>query len=821
MTPFEPAVPPPADAPPAHSGRFGSDGRIAMGLLGILAILVEAFTHGTAEILYDPLPTVWHLPLSLLAPVLLIAVEWRLRRPSPPLRLLAAANGYAVAVGLCYFVAFVPTLPLMFFAIMFMGLGLLGFSPMLLTISALFQSAALRRRAGKEGGVLGAILLGAVAGALPLGALQAPMLIVSIGVSLAASPDPGRAAMGMDLLRRHADERELAQYLRHDGFRWAEQIEWSRRGPLFFRATGRDLWAASIDRWHDGFFHARQREFRGSASDDWELLELGAPVSARSLAWHLGLEGSAIDAAIAEDASVAYVEWTLTFANRANWQQEAIAQLALPPGAAGSRLTLWIDGEEREAAYAETAKVTEAYEQIAKVQRKDPALLTWLSPDRLALRAFPVPPNGEMKVKVGFTVPLLHRDGEALLPLPSFAERNFLVTPALEHHVWIESVPALSGPPSLSITTGKSGAHALRGALTSGQLQVLGARTLVKIKAPAALPSTTQAVPLKEGGALLLRFEPPATPRARQVVLVVDPSASMRGNQVQWAAALGALPPGSQLLAIVAEDELRELPGGFQAVSPSTIRAVAGFLEEIRYQGGHDPVPALTRAWNLAAAQPEGLVVWVHGPQPILMASPTELEQAAARSASGPRLLSLPVSVGPDRLLESALGRQGLIVPVPRLGDLTADLASALRWGGSGQPTWTATHVRELPVLASRAIDPVMGPEEAPAEALQLSGPHVGRLAVARWLEKLAQHGSAEERALAIREAVARRLITPFTGAVVLEKAEQYAQQGLTPATSDTVPSVPEPGTVALLLVAGGTAAVARYRRRRRTQATA
>jgi hypothetical protein len=56
-----------------------------------------------------------------------------------------------------------------------------------------------------------------------------------------------------------------------------------------------------------------------------------------------------------------------------------------------------------------------------------------------------------------------------------------------------------------------------------------------------------------------------------------------------------------------------------------------------------------------------------------------------------------------------------------------------------------------------------------------------------------------EATALAVRY----QLVTPVSGAVVLETAEQYRASGLQPVEAGTVPTIPEPEMVALLIVAG------------------
>jgi hypothetical protein len=62
--------------------------------------------------------------------------------------------------------------------------------------------------------------------------------------------------------------------------------------------------------------------------------------------------------------------------------------------------------------------------------------------------------------------------------------------------------------------------------------------------------------------------------------------------------------------------------------------------------------------------------------------------------------------------------------------------------------------------------------------------------------------------------AAAYQLVTPLSGAVVLETAQQYAQHDLTPADPTTVPAIPEPGIRALLLLGLATLLLRRNGRR-------
>ena len=67
-------------------------------------------------------------------------------------------------------------------------------------------------------------------------------------------------------------------------------------------------------------------------------------------------------------------------------------------------------------------------------------LVTTNGDDRILIQCFPVPRNGEMKIRIGITQPLENRgDGSLLFDFPHFVERNFAIDgDEVEHRVWVE-----------------------------------------------------------------------------------------------------------------------------------------------------------------------------------------------------------------------------------------------------------------------------------------------------------------------------------------------------------------------------------------------
>ena len=138
-------------------------------------------------------------------------------------------------------------------------------------------------------------------------------------------------------------------------------------------------------------------------------------------------------------ASTAYGEWTMVFKNNHSNQQEARCQIQLPPDSVVSRLTLWINDQPQEAAFASKAQVTAAYQQVVKVERRDPVLVNHIAPDRISLQCFPIPPKGGiMKVRIGITSSL-HGQPKAKLWQPHFLERNFSIGNGTKHQIKLQS----------------------------------------------------------------------------------------------------------------------------------------------------------------------------------------------------------------------------------------------------------------------------------------------------------------------------------------------------------------------------------------------
>jgi hypothetical protein len=290
--------------------------------------------------------------------------------------------------------------------------------------------------------------------------------------------------------------------------------------------------------------------------------------------------------------------------------------------------------------------------------------------------------------------------------------------------------------------------------------------------------------------------EPRTAPGA--VMFVVDGSARAAPAFPALRAALARIPPSTVVGPIVADEgqSLRVDPAPLTAAHSARL---AEALSRGRPRGGQDNAGALADAISALAQVDDAALVWIHAPQPVrFFRNSVLLEQTLERSTRLPGLILYPVLPGPNRILmddrwfyEAA--------SIPASGDVEADLAGLVHELYARTPQW---RIRREPASAGVS------------RTTNRSG-HIARLWAHDRVLSLAAASDAEARSEALRLAAAYRLVTPVSGAVVLETDADYTANNLAPPDASQIPTVPEPSTWAMLLIACACLAFMAWRNRR------
>jgi len=774
--------------------KFGSFYLLVFGvLLPIFASVFELVTRICSGIFYDPLPTPWHFALFMLIPTSNMTAFILSGRNDARYRTLGGfLCGLGMIVALIYTIWFIPISFFSIFAVLAYGLGFCGLAP-LLSLVASVQAALRIRKISRAYSCQPAVPLfktGLCIGLLAFVAVVLPCVATLVGLNMAVSDDKDTQAQGIRLLRTFSDKDYLLKKCydmrgaRGDDF--IEVVPFLKLGinaspekvrGIYYRVTGKTFnsvrpeqyWIGRNFTWFDEFDFDQGGDVVGGMLKDLSLIS------------------SQMDAVIHPEACTGYYEWIMVFQNDSTWQQkEARCQIQLPPGGVVSRLTLWIDGIECEAAFGGRSQTKSAYKAVVQ-QRRDPVLVTTQGPDRVQLQCFPILPNGgKMKVRVGITFPLdLIDAGQAAIQLPVFNERNFKIPDDTSHKVWLESTGKLTTTSTMTTEyVQDKKCYAVRGSLLNSALEQRN--TQIRVERDKAVSSVwsqkdfggpTTAVKQQ----LLEQLE-----SMDQLVLVIDSSVTMQDYIQQIADALRDIPARCPMHLVIAGDTMVQKE--FPARPDGTLSSVADAIRAITCTGGVDNVPALAAAWDLASASGKSAIIWIHSLQPQIFEGTESLQQAWSRRPTGPKLVELQVRAGMNRVLEE-LETVGNIHSISRTSDIASDVQ---RLFGQLQGTLPGfAFVRE-------AIDPN---QPMPQDVPQVTS-HIIRLWAKDQVDKLIRGIGNAKRDNAQTIACRYQLVTPVSGAVVLENRQQYAQNNLQPIDPETAPAVPEPTT--LLLLAGG-----------------
>jgi hypothetical protein len=767
-------------------------------IMPAISITVEVTTHICADIFFDPIPTFWHLMLVIFVPLAQLQVWFAIRRGAPDrLALAGFLNAVVIGISVFYSIVYVPLLPVGMLALMF-GLGLLPLAPYLSLLAAVLMRRQLKKVAAtapqrsfaiKKRDLLAGLALTTVV----IGMIELPTTLTMIGLQMASSKSPQMQRDGIRFLREYGNNQSMLRSC-FGQTRWATNLigsAFSIESPvtaedaqkIYYRVTGE-----AIDPSNPPDFTGVRLVPRDTISFDRN--QGGKEVGRDKLAG-LSLASSKLDATVDADGGVGYMEWTLIFQNDSSVQREARAEVHLPPGGVTSRLTLWVNGEEREAAFAGRGQVREAYQKVAIQQRRDPVLVTTSGRDRILVQCFPVPPNkGQMKIRLGITIPLVLEDQtHARLIFPHFIDKNFALADRVVHVVSV-SGKAPMWPNNSTLITGR----------TENTFSVNG-----EVKDD-ALSERGSSITLTRYGARQMWSNDPFNPdfiitqsvvehtpaHLQRIVLVVDTSASMQRYVGEIQTAIKSLPSDFDVKLVLADTDI-PAPGSIALTNlyGQDLQTLDWTLTNASFAGGADNGPALLEAWNLAAQKPgNNAIVWIHSAQRMLLTPVDELRQKWQQRPYGPKLYSVQIGSGSDEI-ERKLDGLDEVRSVPRTGYLQTDL-QALFTQLTGQVK-TLEYTR-----SSRKLDKHMtefgGPQTSEHLARLWANDEVARI--------LAPHDpSLTDEAITL--AARYQLVTPVTGAVVLETAEQYRAAGLEPVEAGTVPTIPEPEMVVLLIVAG------------------
>jgi len=772
-----------------------------------IALIMELANHESRSMFFDPIPTWIHVILIALVPITFISVRIYRKKLETiddgelidfkKIKTLKAMLGFILPVIVYYTILFIPVTPLAVFGCIIL-LGFLPLAPLFCFMGWFWANSGISDTIERQHLSTSRKWLkyGLISGLVCLVALETPAYLAQKALTDAVSKDVETSQRGIENIRRFGGDDTLLYLSYHGESRttgfsgrlgsspahWVynslfpRSISSKQARVLYYKVTG------------TAFNSVKPPEnSRGAAFDafqDWSWDQDHGGDSVAGITRGLSLHSSRMDMHVDDETRLGYVEWIIEFKNEQRSNKEARMQIALPHNGFVSKLTLWVDGEERPAAFNTVSKVKAAYKAIAVEQRKDPVLVNVSGADRVMLQCFPVPANGGlMKMKVGITFPLSSSDSASgNVHFPYIAERNFSIAKELKHEVYAQgnlqiNAPNASLDESGNITT-------LQYALPNPSLKT------ERITWKDLTPSNSSAVwtldPYHKGDDKYLTRQVSSDNQLikntkNNVIVVVDGSASMD----KWKPVIGKLiDEGNSAIEVY-------VTGNHQV--PLVRCETAEQFDDIEFVGGIDNVPALREALLLAKedkANPSS-ILWIHGSQPIQFPSIAGLEQDLERLLTAIPIYDVALEDGANTILAALKGCPHFKGGCRVVNE--TDLIHMAEEVSSPQPenryTWTRSTT--APLNGVEAWDQLARKWAYEDTMSHLDNPSFATLAAHY------------------------QLVTPLSGAVVLETRQQYIDTGLdvpNSANSPSLPVVPEPSSSLLILIGAFMATMRRNR---------
>lgn len=539
----------------------------------------------------------------------------------------------------------------------------------------------------------------------------------------------------------------------------------------------------------------------------------------------LSLVRSAVNGAVHPNNLTSTLSWTYVFKNNTSSPQEARAQIALPKGAVISGLTVWQNGEPLEANFAATGKAARSYSSV-NVGHNSPAIISDLGRGRHLFHCYPVPKSKQLRVQITAVVPLeLSSIDAANLTVPRFMATNFSLVGA--HSLRLESTHRIESKlANLKMSKSASGLHVLEGILAANQIDhaplVLRARrdkTMRTIacgdlfasqlayedakaqaeaeererkenEEPDNITSSQVVVMLNRPNEIgqqiadvnkaiklskkrrrkkkKILMEPRYVIRTitettlkspKRVVIVLDGSETTKTHLSEIKDALTGLPESLPVSLMVASQETELL------AEPQPLKQALKQLDKVKFQGGQSNLKAVVKASEIAGQAKGGVVLWIHGAQPMLFPDIYIMSPFASR----PELFELSLDSGETDTLEYFKNHAEIsaFTPIQRTNHINEDLNELFAKFKSGTKSYQANY-KIVKSLTHRV--PQLTKQEQNELRILNARKTVHDLTAEKYLSRAA------------RIAVAYQIVTPISCVAVLSDSSS-ALQGATNGT--------------------------------------
>ncbi len=838
--------------------RHDSIYRFLMILFGVL-LPVGAFV---TNLYFIPFPVCFYSPelyTALFIGFIGITITALWKGPCPKLLLLFTVHAtfLGVVYSSVFSLGFIPLIPISAIAIIFYGLGILGFSPFLslwvFTVAFRRNFTMAKEFYNKTLLIVSCILITIILPVLYCGVRTGMSYVTRREIYRAVNcKEEERADIYKSLLKQRGIKTALvniyaynetpfdilAGYLIPKQENYSNYIYGDQAATLYYLLYGEKIQIAEKERLKKIKIGYRNVRYFDEYTDD---------------GYYTGvyLTGCHYDGVVNLDSMLSYQEITLDVASKWN-KQEMTCEFRVPPGGAVTKMSLWINGEEHIASVAAKEKAETAYNSIVSKQR-DPAIVTWLGGNLYSLKVFPVETNLPRKVKIGVSSPLCPGEkGMSFQPV-MFHTRNF----SIDKKAKTSAIIDVSSKGEMFSVTGTSkdmkisslGRYEKRAEIAidgfrSDDFELLIEKTGQQsdILAYSSKNFTCYQIPFYPSFRNM-KSEPVSVTYFIDCTAQMEKDGVFKGAKEAIIKSINNLGPDDRFNIIAANFENKNLFPSPVSVTEENRKKASEFINGLEAYGGMDIVPALDRSFfpENYDLKPVFLGI-VHSGHPLITYGQYCIEKAGRYEglSAGVIVINYDDNSFVTDLVQQVNGLS-LRVNVPEnLDGAFSKVETCALQGGKYNitckcitsdksvipvpsskiditPASPAFFYVRLPKGYKQDISVIIKEEDTghilrkvnlKKEHREVSDDHIGRLWALNYLvearkREIANKLSDEEFSETVKLAKDYYMVSPYTALIVLETQEQYKQFGIDRNYNGemTAPSIPEPETVFMIIV--------------------
>ena len=354
----------------------------------------------------------------------------------------------------------------------------------------------------------------------------------------------------------------------------------------------------------------------------------------------------------------------------------------IPEGASISKFYLYVNGEEVPGEILEANEARRIYEGIVR-QMNDPALLEFAGCGLFRVRIFPIPANGEAKIKLSYSQVLKpfaglfeYKYNFGREEMVQIGVNNISLEMQLNSNVALKNIYS----PSHEVKIDRNGEKSAKINWADNAREAGGDFVLYYAVSPKDIAFSLLTDRQDGENYFMALISPEVKPAStktlsKDIIFILDTSGSMRGEKMKQAMealffCLRSLNPGDRFNIVDFDDQVHVFAEGMKPATSANLREAERFVEQIEAEGGTNIAGALETGLNQLSRGRLNYAIFLTDGLPTVGVTNIEEILAMAKRTNDAKVKIFDFGVGYDvnthlldKLAEQNSGASDYVVP--------------------------------------------------------------------------------------------------------------------------------------------------------------